>query len=240
MKPTHRRQLAIFFAFQACLALGGCTTPNRVKVEAPPNYQAPQPTPIPQLPRLPAKETEVQQTARRIFKDAAVIREPVSESFTVGDFNGDGSQDVAIIVKPASGKVGELNQEYPPWIISDLRNGPNVPSRQARIEDDELLLAVIHGNGVNDWRDQEATQTFLLKSAVGTGLRSQPMKEFLAANAGRRLPLLQGDLLAEVLRGSPGYIYYGGATYFWFDPKNYRDQPEKRFVHMNQRQVARR
>jgi hypothetical protein len=72
-------------------------------------------------------------------------------------------------------------------------------------------------------------------SVVSSGLRSQPLKEFIAANTGRRIPQLHGDLL-----GSSGYLYYSGATYSWYDPKTFPEQPKKRFVHMGARQVAQR
>ena len=226
-----------------CLALflAGCARSEQARVEAPPNYQAPPPTEmVPQLPKLPAKETEVKQALKRVFKDAVVVREPASNSFTAGDFNGDGVDDIAIVIKPAPGKIAQLNEEYPPWILSDLEAHSPPVSERPRVEEAELLLAIIHGHGINEWRDQEATQTFLLKNAVGAGLRSHRLKEFMAANTGRRLPQLQGDLLGEELRDSAGYLYYSGATYSWYDPKSFREEPKKRLVHMNARQVERR
>ena len=38
-----------------------------------------------------------------------------------------------------------------------------------RVEENELLLAVIHGYGTQGWRDAQATQTYLLKNAAGVG-----------------------------------------------------------------------
>ena len=45
-----------------------------------------------------------------------------------------------------------------------------------RIEKDEVLLAVIHGYGANDWRDPQATQTFVLKNVVGRISACRPEK----------------------------------------------------------------
>lgn len=100
-----------------------------------------------------------------------------------------------------------------------------------RLEANEALLAIIHGNGPEGWRDPEATQTYLLKNAAGSQLKVQPGTEFLAANRGRKLPRIQGDLIGEVLRGARGYLYYSGATYTWYDPKTFTGDPERRLVH---------
>jgi hypothetical protein len=232
MKPTYLFPLLCFFL------LVGCSRSERASVEAPPNYQAPSEPAIARLPKLPAKESEVRETVKRIFKGSAVVREPISSSFAAGDFNGDVVEDIAIVVRSAPSKVSELNNEYPPWILSDL--AATTGNTRPRIKESDLLLAIVHGYGVNEWRDSEATQTFLLRNAVGNDLRTHELKKFLAANTGRRLPQLQGDLVGQVLNGSAGFLYYSGATYSWYDPKNFLDEPRKRLVHMGPRQVARR
>lgn len=240
MKPTYpfRKARCLVVLVSLLLLATGCSRSERVRVEAPPNYQAPAEAPIPQLPKLPAKESEVQQAVKRIFKGAAEVREPISASFAAGDFNGDVLEDIAIVVKPAPGKIAELNAEFPPWILSDLQS--STTGHRPRIEESDVLLAIVHGYGVNEWRDPEATQTFLLKNAFNGELRSHQLKQFLASNTGRRLPQLHGDLLGGVLKGSEGYLYYSGATYSWYDPKSFREEPQKRIVHMGPRQIARR
>ena len=55
---------------------------------------------------------EVQTAIKRIFKNAVVIDASRKPSFLFGDFNGDFSQDLAVIIKPAEGKLSELNQEF--------------------------------------------------------------------------------------------------------------------------------
>jgi hypothetical protein len=102
--------------------------------------------------------------------------------------------------------------------------------------ENELLLAVIHGFGPNGWSDPEATQTYLLKNAVGSEMRAHAGKEFVAANRGRKLPTIHGDLIGEQLKGTPGYIYYGSATYSWYDPKTFKGDVRQGMVHsMGQR-----
>jgi rhodanese-related sulfurtransferase len=182
--------------------------------------------------RLPAvlapKSVEVQEAVRRVFKDAAVADANYNPNFLAGDFNGDGSQDIAVIVRPAPDKLDQMNEEFPPWLLRDPRATKREP---LRVEKSEVLLAVIHGYGANDWRDPEATQTFLLKNVVGSDLRVQSGKEFVSANSGKKLPRPQGDLIGETLQGTQGYIYYAAANYSWYDRKTFKGQPQTRMVH---------
>jgi hypothetical protein len=97
------------------------------------------------------------------------------------------------------------------------------------------MLAVIHGYGANGWRDPQATQTYLLKNAVGSDMKSHPLKEFAAMNQGKKLPRLRGDVVGEMLQGKAGYLYFAGATYAWYDPKTFAGEPEPRRRHGDQR-----
>lgn len=216
----------------ACPALTSCVKTANQLVEAPPPTYQPTPAVVPPaLPKLPPKPSEIEVAIRRVFKDAAVLDERQTPNFVTGDFNGDQSQDIAVILKPVSGKIEQLNEEYPPWILNDLRveKKPGMP--RLRIETNDVLLAIIHGVGANDWRDPEATQTFVIKNAVGSELKAHPQKEFKEANTGKKLPQLNGDLIGEALRGASGYLYYTGASYSWYDPRTFRGEPEKRLVH---------
>ncbi|HEX5966561.1 MAG TPA: rhodanese-like domain-containing protein [Pyrinomonadaceae bacterium] len=216
------------------LFICGCSTSKPVAVEQPPTPRAPEPVPVSspvnvdvaRTPRLP----EVQEAIKRVFKDAVVLDPDHNPNFVAGDFNGDNSQDLALVLKPAPNKVSELNQEYPPWLLRDIRSN-GTPGQHLRIASDEVLLAVIHGYGANDWRDPEATQTFVLKNAAGSDLKVQTTKEFVSANSGRKLPRPQGDLINETLNGTQGYLYYAVSTYSWYDPKTFRPQPEAGIFH---------
>ena len=207
-----------------------CNTAPKPAVEAPPSYQpTPQAAPvrvdIGQAPKL----VEVQDAVKRVFKDAAVVDASRNPSFLAGDFNGDASQDIAVIIRPA--KLDDMNQELPPWLLREPRSN-KPPLVRLRIEKDEELLAVIHGYGTNDWRDPQATQTFLLKNVVGSGLHVETGKQFAEAHSGKKLPRPRGDLIAETFKGTPGYLYYATATYSWYDPKTFQGQTEPaRMVH---------
>ena len=209
----------------------GCSTSSKQKTaEAPPAaYQpSPQSTPVRigvgQAPKLP----EVQDAVKRVFKDAAEVDRSYEPHFLAGDFNGDTSQDIAVIIKPV--KLDEMNQELPPWLLRDpLSNKP--PTLRLGIQKDETLLAVIHGYGTNDWRDPEATQTFVLKNVVGKDLRVENAKDFVKAHSGKKLPRPQGDLIAETLKGNDGYLYYAASNYTWYDPKAPTVEAPRGMVH---------
>ena len=208
------------------LTLCGCSsTTKRAAVEAPPpSYQpTPESTPVRLTAAAAPKLPEVRDAIRRVFKDAAILDPNYNPNFLMGDFNGDASQDLAVVVKPV--KLDEMNHEYSPWLVRAPRAN-NVGRARLKIEKDEALLAVIHGYGTNDWRDPEATQTFVLKDVVGNDLKVQTPKEFVTQNAGRKMPRAQGDLIGETLQGTQGYLYYAVSTYSWYDPKTFKGGQE--------------
>ena len=211
-----RAVILIFLAFTLC----ACGSSKRQAKEAPPPAYQPTPesTPIPLGVNSAPKQAEVQQAIKRVFKDAAVLDTNYNPSFLAGDFNGDGSQDIAVILKPV--KLDEMNQDLPPWLVRQPRRNRDTRVR-IPIEKNDTLLAVIHGYGANHWRDPEATQTYVLKDVVGNDLKVASPKDFVAANSGRKLPRAQGDLIGETVRGNPGYLYFAQATYSWYDPKTF-------------------
>jgi hypothetical protein len=168
---------------------------------------------------------------KRVFKDAAVIDQSRNPNFIAADFNGDLSEDVAVILKTAPGKVAQMNQQFPPWILKDPFVASEPGMKPLRISQDEVLLAVIHGYGANGWRDPQATQTYLLKNAIGEGFQPRTKAEVIAANQGKKLPQLRGDLISEALHGKSGYLYYAGSTYSWYDPETFKGESVARPVH---------
>ncbi len=197
---------------------------------------APQSSPAEQVAAKVAQQpsptlTEVNQAVTRVFKDAVTIDSQHSPNFFAGDFNGDGSQDIAVILQPMKDKLVEMNQEFPPWILRDLSSVADRPASQVKIEAKDFLLAIIHGYGPDGWRNTQATQTYLLKNAVVLDVKAYPRVDFASANQGKKLPRLVGDLIAENLGGKPGYLYFTGAHYSWYDPKTFRGEPEPQVTH---------
>ena len=209
--------LCLVIALMICAC--SSTSTRQVSEAPPPVYQpSPESTPVRLAAPAPAKTSEVQEAVKRIFKDAAVVDTNYNPNYLAGDFNGDGSQDLAVILKPAN--LDLMNQELPPWLVREPRAKKD-PRLALKIDKDETLLAVIHGFGANDWRDPDATQTFVLKNVVGNNLKVHSGEEFVTANSGRKLPRPQGDLIGETVQGTQGYLYYASATYSWYDPKTY-------------------
>src|SRR6202023_82288 len=169
----------------ALLALQGCNNSSSggVPVEKPIAVASPQPSPAsaaspaasPKLP--PPTQAEVEAAFHRVFGDD-LITAANTQSFIVGDFNGDQSEDLALIASPAAGKLDDVNNEFANWIIqgADKAFIPSsskavvVPPKQERprVEPGEQVLAIIHGVGPTGWRNPEAPQAYLLKNAAAS------------------------------------------------------------------------
>ena len=186
----------------------------------------------------PPDAAEVRGAVERIFKGAATTGPARDSYFAVGDFNGDDSQDLAVAVAPAPGRLSEINDELAPWIIKD----PFAPAaegstsygaarRRVLVEEADALLAVIHGYGAEGWRDARATQTHVLKDAAGEGLKARAQEAALDAGEEARRPRLLGDVIDETVGGREGFLYYDGAHYSWYDPRAYKKPPPARVVH---------
>ena len=166
----------------------------------------------------------------RVYKGAVVFDERAGrEAAAVGDFNGDGSEDIVVRARPAPGRLAEVNDEVANWIISDpltvLPPDPRlfdphqgvqkrVPHARPQVVAADALLVVVHGYKEAGWRNPEALQTFLLKNVAGEGLRPAPRTEALAVARARRVRLM-GDVLRERLGGAQGFLYWTGAGYGW-------------------------
>lgn len=230
------------------LGLCGCAKPPSPPiVEQPPPPQAPAAISLPpqgsEAPKLPPpKLEEVQAAVKRIFKDAVVIDTSRKTNFLVGDFNGDLSQDLAVILKPAPGKLSALNQEFPNWLarepikelllpkskilaqpIAARASSSPAAGQTVRFEQGDVMLAIIHGSGPKGWRDPEATQTHLLRDVVGTDMKTLAFKTAAQAYKGTKpFPDIYGDLIQQTLIGQSGFLHFTGGVYAWYDQKNYR------------------
>jgi hypothetical protein len=175
----------------------------------------------------PQSTSELQGVTARIYKEAVTVDISRNDNFVVGDFNGDGSQDIAVVVKPSKGMLPELNSEYANWIREDpfevgklaahAHEQQSIKKRKPTVVTArDNLLVVIHGYQAAGWRDPNARQTYLLKNAVGEKLSTERSDTLLSHTANRQqLPPLRGDVIHETLNGTPGLLYWTGGRYAW-------------------------
>jgi hypothetical protein len=185
-----------------------------------PNKSAGSPTPA---------LAEVEEAVKRVCVNAVTIDTGQSAPFIVGDFNGDGSEDLAVVVRPAEGALPQLNSEYANWIIEDPRKvvlpDPNKavqrlpkPPAAVTVQANDVLFLVLHGYEQAGWHHQYARQTFLLKNAVGENVRAQPVSEASKADRNKKpFPQRAGDVISEKLAGREGSLYWTNGRYAWFE-----------------------
>jgi len=187
----------------------------------PPASPTPTATPIKSV--GPLNANEIRDAVARVFEKVATSDTSRNPSFAVGDFNGDGSEDLAVVVKASEGALGDINNEMANWVLEDPQTvpvaksgstAPIPPGKRVRAEKGDTLLAIIHGFGPHGWRAPEAKQTFVLKNAAGEKLLAQPPQEI--RNTVRKGPPLRGDVLNEMIGGKSGFVFWTGARYAWW------------------------
>jgi hypothetical protein len=187
---------------------------------------SPLPTPAESIKLPPPKPEEVREVAARVYQGAVAIDPSHQPFYLVGDFNGDGSEDIAVIVKPAKGQLDAINSEVANWIVEDPRRvmlpDPNKTVQRlpqdpgpVKVQPDDLLLTIIHGYKAEGWRNAEAKQAYLLDNAVGESMTAAPLKHLRSATGNKNSPMRSGDVINETLAGEEGFLYWTGAKYAW-------------------------
>ena len=192
-------------------------TPQFLQPIASPSPAKPPPAPPPQL-------DEVRSAMARVFANVAAPETTNDPAFVAGDFNGDGSTDLAVITKANATSLKEINNELANWLLEDPRSvpipGTNAANRMAppkpvHAEAGDTLLAIIHGVGAKGWRNPEAKQTFLLKNGAGSNMTVLAVKDLAASKGKAKLPPLRGDTISETVGGKSGILFWTGAKYAW-------------------------
>jgi hypothetical protein len=219
--------------FFAVLSLASACTqappPTRVQESPAPGPETnPEPESIPITRIPPPKPAEVSKTVTRIFKDIVTIESNRQPYFIAADFNGDLSQDLAVIVKPIPGRLADINDRFANWILVDPAR---IPRQRARVVEGDVLLAVIHGFGTSGWRHSQATQTYVLKNVSESPIRARLHKQVVSADNSGQLPRIWGDVIEHTINGHSGFLYYNGSKYAWYDPQTYTPSPPPRIVH---------
>jgi hypothetical protein len=221
----------VLLVIPACLLLSACSANANRAVEKPITISAATAkTPEQALPVSiePPTPEEVEKVVAHLFnRDVSLMAGP-RPFVLVGDFNGDNSLDLAVAVRPESTKLDEINAELANWTVQDPRRA-YVPPRGKSVEvlppapkpekakAGENLLAVIHGYGPDGWRDPLASQTYLLKNAVGVRPVVGKPSQALASDFGP-FPSPR-DVISENFSGQHGVIYWTGAAYAWHAEK---------------------
>ena len=201
------RRLLIVFCLTMLIACHRATE-NKPQVSQLPS--SPVATETPRQSRPSATDAELRAVIKRNYEDVVTVDDSSPTPFMIGDFNGDSSEDIAVVVRPQ--KLSDLNSEYVNWILEDPHH---LQQASMNVSKNDLLLAVIHGHKSEGWRHEFARQTYLLKNAVGTDLETMSLKQLRSSGESRLLPALKGDVIREKLNGSGGIIYWTGGKYAW-------------------------
>jgi len=177
----------------------------------------------PDLPPAPPTAADAASALQRIFGGDLVLEQGIRPAFIAGDFNGDDSQDLAVIVRPAPGKLQDLNSELANWIIQDANNYFIPPSGQhtvalppvasPKVAEGEELLAIIHGHGPQGWRNASALQAYLVKHAAATFVGKSPS---IAQKSIRQMHLpVKTEIIEEIRSNKKGFLFWTGQAYAW-------------------------
>lgn len=158
-------------------------------------------------------ESQVREVLSRVFGTAVELAADRVPHVIVADLNRDGSADMAVVVRAKAGALADINSEVANWIRVDVAPSSTSEVRSgasALAEAGEDLLAVIHGYGPPGWRHPQARQTFLMRHAVGKGMKPLPLRAIVPRIKGA-VPI--GDVITESLDGKEGFLFWSGARY---------------------------
>lgn len=169
-------------------------------------------TPFPPLP--PPARREVEFALERVF-GRALAGGDRAEDHWVGDFNGDGAEDLAARGRPRSGGLSALNHPYANWTLQDAEHPPDAsePVRPAVGREDELL-AVIHGEGPRGWRQAEARQAYLVRNCASRPLEVRLLREIAPPAPGAVHSRIEVAVLLE-RGGASRFLAWTGGRYAW-------------------------
>jgi len=171
-----------------------------------------------QVAAVAPKPDEVTSAVARVFDKSAMFDQSHSPAFVVGDFNGDGAEDLAVVIKPSDQGLAAINDSLANWTLEDPREVPlpgaetaNQPpkSKPVKAQKTDVLLAIIHGIGPQGWRNPDARQTYVLRNAADITATIRVNNKSVSGVS------LHGDAISETIDGHRGMIFSTGARYAW-------------------------
>jgi hypothetical protein len=189
--------------------------PVEVKRQVPLGVQEVTQPVYPKLP--PPTNDEIKEALDRVFHGAVIADDSERPSYILGDFNGDGSEDLAIWVKAVPERLSEINDELANWTLVDPHK-TQIPDSKVRIvhlhattpkpekvQASERLLGMIHGLYDKGWRDPKARQAYVLHQVDGRTLSTKHVD---------RLPgtMHSADVIFPQRNG---FLYWAGGAYAW-------------------------
>lgn len=169
-------------------------------------------------PGVPAPAAaDVEPTLDRFFDRALVLDPEIQPRFVTGDFTGDSITDLAAAVRPRDADaLTRLNAELPSWRMQDAGAPTDRPrEKPAPIVAGERLLAIIHGVGGATWTAPADRPAYLVRNAVGSGMRARPLSGLPPWVRMQATRSHEGDVIVEERGRSRGLILWTGAAYTW-------------------------
>jgi hypothetical protein len=154
--------------------------------------------------------SEVVDAVYRAFPHALPVGALAPSGAVAGDFNGDGSPDLAVPARALRAQTAALNDAFANWIVQEPAGAPPAGGAAVVLHEGDAVLAIVHGIGGPGWRHPEARQSYLLKVSLGGTLEVRRRETLRRAHETVRL---RGDLLWET--GGRRFLYWTGARYAW-------------------------
>lgn len=165
---------------------------------------------------------DIALVVRRVFGAEIKVETARRPFYLLGDFNGDGSSDIAVVVRTKGGtkNLGQGIVVLNPWQVATQAQNPveesadeaaGEPAQDTSAAASTLALAVIHG-AKGGWNRAQPLAGYLLLDAVYDELRIHEEQSRSTLLSDRSL---KGDAIYTGTEDAGGVIYWDGKTYRW-------------------------